>query len=225
MPTQLAQCVAAIAACLLSTAAAQQDEPKGKCQAGRYMVYDWRQMLTMLPQPHRLKHSYQFGVFGGTSMATIRSFFPHDHLFGFDSFEGFPQESSQEKWKQLDFAAGTFKFNNMDVLRQKAGEPTTFIRGFYNVSLTKDLAASAAMKPARYIDIDCDLYVSTIDALTWMFKSGLVAVGTLIGYDDWWITPCSKKALPNLSPLDTAEGRAHKEIAETFGVRFSCAIG
>ena len=36
----------------------------------------------------------------------------------------------------------------------------------------------------RYVDVDCDLHTSSVDALAWLFESGLVAVGTLFGYDD-----------------------------------------
>ena len=35
--------------------------------------------------------------------------------------------------------------------------------------------------------------------------------GTLIGYDDWWVDPCSAGG-EELHPMDVGEGRAHVEI-------------
>merc|ERR1719265_974313 len=57
-----------------------------------------------------------------------------------------------------------------------------------------------------------------------MFKSGLVRPGTLIGYDDWWVNPCSRGG-EQLHPLNTSEGRAHNEVAKAYRVRFRCVAG
>merc|ERR1711971_224555 len=75
-----------------------------------------------------------------------------------------------------------------------------------------------------YIDIDADLYTSSHQALDWMFKSDLVRAGTLIGYDDWWVNPCSSGG-GGLHPLHTAEGRAHDEVSRAYNVKFRCVAG
>lgn len=75
-----------------------------------------------------------------------------------------------------------------------------------------------------YVDIDCDLYISSIQALDWIFKNKLAKVGTIIGYDDWWVDSCSAGA-GNLHPLDTSEGRAHLEITEKYNIEFECVGG
>ena len=82
------------------------------------------------------------------------------------------------------------------------------VAGFYNESLTSSLAAHA--HPAQYVDVNCDLYVSTLDALRWLFKHGLARAGSLIGYDDWLETPY----------LTGGESKAHLEISREFRVRF-----
>ena len=64
------------------------------------------------------------------------------------------------------------------------------VNGFYDKSLTKTLPAERGMRPARYIDIDCDLHGSTVTALEWLFEHKLAVPGTLVGYDDWWVVPC-----------------------------------
>jgi len=92
---------------------------------------------------------------------------------------------------------------------------TNFIQGFYNMSLTTELPVHLAMRPALYVDIDCDLYVSTYQALDWLFSNKLIVPGTLIGYDDWCLTN-----------LGTAgESRAHNEIAQKYKVKFRCVVG
>jgi hypothetical protein len=83
------------------------------------------------------------------------------------------------------------------------------------MSLTAELPVHLGMRPALYVDIDCDLYVSTYQALDWLFSSKLIVPGTLIGYDDWCLTT-----------LGTAgESRAHIEIARKYKVKFRCVVG
>eukprot|EP00747_Dinoflagellata_sp_TGD_P108676 gnl/TRDRNA2_/TRDRNA2_170484_c4_seq2.p1 gnl/TRDRNA2_/TRDRNA2_170484_c4~~gnl/TRDRNA2_/TRDRNA2_170484_c4_seq2.p1 ORF type:complete len:228 (-),score=23.38 gnl/TRDRNA2_/TRDRNA2_170484_c4_seq2:96-779(-) len=65
---------------------------------------------------------------------------------------------------------------------------TGFVVGFYNESLTPTLASQRGMKPALYVDIDCDLYDSSWQALDWLFASGLMVqgpTGTFVYFDDW----------------------------------------
>ena len=35
------------------------------------------------------------------------------------------------------------------------------------------------------IDIDCDIYEGTVEALGWMIRHQLLVAGTLLYYDDW----------------------------------------
>ena len=86
------------------------------------------------------------------------------------------------------------------------------------------------MQPAKFIDIDCDLYASTKEALDWAFKAKIAQPGTLIGYDDWWTLSCDAEHLfatsdPVGHPLLSGEGRAHLEITRAYGVRFRCITG
>ena len=46
--------------------------------------------------------------------------------------------------------------------------------------------------------------------------------GTVVGYDDWWVIPCANGGG---HPCDSGEGRAHKEVAEAYGVEFLCLAG
>eukprot|EP00747_Dinoflagellata_sp_TGD_P001797 gnl/TRDRNA2_/TRDRNA2_102476_c1_seq2.p1 gnl/TRDRNA2_/TRDRNA2_102476_c1~~gnl/TRDRNA2_/TRDRNA2_102476_c1_seq2.p1 ORF type:complete len:177 (-),score=17.54 gnl/TRDRNA2_/TRDRNA2_102476_c1_seq2:19-549(-) len=69
---------------------------------------------------------------------------------------------------------------------------TEFIQGFFNDTLTPTLATERGMKPALFVDLDCDIYESTYQALDWLFGSGLMAqapFGTYVYFDDWFSPP------------------------------------
>ena len=61
-------------------------------------------------------------------------------------------------------------------------------------------------------------------------------MGTLLGYDDWWVVPCNKRyrgrgergrpdTRSNVDPLTVAEGLGHAEMAQKYGVHFACVAG
>jgi hypothetical protein len=59
------------------------------------------------------------------------------------------------------------------------------------------------------VDIDVDLYSSTITVLDFMFRNNLIGKGTLLFYDDWG----GSKGFETLS---SGESRAHKEMLEKY---------
>ena len=99
-----------------------------------------------------------------------------------------------------------------------------------------------AVQPALLVDIDCDLYVSAIDALRWMLRSQLLVAGSLVRYDDW---PAAKH-YPNASafggetrvpinPFPPAgshaarnlwgEALAHAQVTEEFELAWEGPLG
>jgi len=170
---------------------------------------------------------YEFGVWKGDSMKLLRkSFGLPTRMWGFDSFVGLPEtlgDVKQHEWNTHVFRADFF---NTTRLAETLGgsDVAAFIRGFFNESLTPNLRSQRGMGPAEYIDVDCDLYISSRQALDWAFTTGVAVPGTLVGYDDWFVNPCSKGG-EALHPLETGEGKAHTEIAEKHGVRFRCVSG
>jgi len=168
---------------------------------------------------------YEFGVFQAESMFILRKFFPSVRMWGFDSFEGLPE--TQDDVKQADWGKGAYRSSwTIKDLIKKLGGPskTDFVKGFYDKSLTSTLAAERKMAPAFYIDMDADLYISSIQALDWMFSIGLARKDTLVGYDDWWVNPCTKGG-ESLNPLETSVGKAHQEVARKYRVKFRCVAG
>ena len=67
------------------------------------------------------------------------------------------------------------------------------------------------MRPARYVEIDCDLYSSTVQALTWLFEEGLIVEGTVLGYDDFYAGGAD------------GEKKAHHELMRKYRVKLECS--
>jgi hypothetical protein len=191
---------------------------------------------------------YVFGVAIGEGLPMLHQIFPTSRLFGFDSFKGLPSEQHAGS-RIAGWGEGKFHNTRLDLnklVRDSGGEERVrLVSGFFNESLSPALVGREAMRPARYVDIDCDLHVSSVDALGWLFANGLVRVGTLIGYDDWWTISCyrfhhvrAERTSPHwarpyptaaymhsTSPLDVGEGRAHRQMVARYGIRFVCVAG
>ena len=103
-----------------------------------------------------------------------------------------------------------------------AAKRGALLPGLFNETLTPGLAASRAMRPALYVDVDSDLFVSAYQALDWLFTQRLAVRGTIVGYDDYWVLPCAKRQ-PH--PERFGEGKAHAQIARKHGVRFLATKG
>ena len=61
------------------------------------------------------------------------------------------------------------------------------------------------------VDIDCDIYEGTVEALSWLAKRGLLVPGTVIYYDDWQVE-------------GEGESKAHWEVSATFGIKWKQLI-
>ena len=70
------------------------------------------------------------------------------------------------------------------------------------------------MRPALYVDIDCDVYSSSITALRWLLKSNIIVPGTVVGYDDW------KYGGSGSDSQLMGEPRAHAEVTKEFGLEW-----
>ena len=183
---------------------------------------------------HRLEGGavYQFGVFDGGSMQMLRHMkpFAKASMFGFDSFQGLPSDflaSERALWSPGQFSSDPRVRLRHELGRE--GAPVHFVSGFFNDSLRPGLGHQLGMQPAKFVDVDVDLYSSAAQVLDFMFSDGLIRAGTLIGYDDWWSGPCRrgwgsmKGAVTN--PLKIGEGLAHAELAHKYGVNFICVAG
>ena len=94
-------------------------------------------------------------------------------------------------------------------------ERTHFVKGYFNDSLTDELVRRRRFQPALFVDLDCDLYISTIQAcdlrpcppqpppltlltmsplrsqaLRWLLRHRLIVPSTIVRYDDWQVRAC-----------------------------------
>ena len=186
-----------------------------------------------LPPPRTFDH-FQFGV--PTEMKSAARWFPgYNTYWGFDSFEGLPDEDQDGRRKATNrgWTKGSMSLactTDLSYARTATGRcggevgianavaemrrylrgnrtRTRLVPGYYSATLTPELAQSA--RPAFYVDINCDLYVSTSQALRWLFGNGLMRPGSLIMYDDWFA-----------APFGEGESLAHTRAAKSFGVTF-----
>ena len=133
----------------------------------------------------------EFGVSHGTSLASMHSVLKkleldNVRIFGFDSFEGMPAGSADEEgsmWTPGQFRSTieqTKQFLNLNGIDWKR---TFLIKGWYSDTLTPALVAEHRIQKASVIMIDCDIYISSRQALD--FCTPLIKGEAVIFFDDW----------------------------------------
>jgi hypothetical protein len=177
---------------------------------------------------------YQFGVYTGRSMKAIasellRSNVSYHKMWGFDSFQGIPPEVSHRN-RTVGYGnllSSVYKdgaYNAADVLGVHSlvgiqakleqfiasTRPVGWIAGYYDQSLTTTLSSQRCMRPAMYVDIDCDIYSSTKVVLRWLFENRLIVRGTVLAYDD---------LIDEAGGYSDGEGLAHTEIMAQYSVK------
>jgi O-methyltransferase len=106
-----------------------------------------------------------------------------DFFIGFDSFEGFPKEAAYQGWEPGGSASTLTATTRY--LRKKGVPPhaMNFVKGWYKDSLTLETKARLGLSKTSLVMIDCDLYTSSCDALS--FCAPLLADKAVIFFDDW----------------------------------------
>lgn len=174
---------------------------------------------------------YEFGVYTGGGMREwVKGFkqrgLSFGNMWGFDSFQGMPDSDlakndphykDDKSWQAGGLnTADQLKIYDFEKLKEhiiravgySKGE-TILVRGFFNESLPSlSSELKAQMKPALLIDIDCDIYAGTVEAMEFMIQSGLMVPGSLVYYDDW------------VHGEDEGEGKAHVEITAKYDIKW-----
>lgn len=158
----------------------------------------WHNSLDRQGAGISLGHYYEFGVYRGDTFrtfhralkavrATSRLVRPVK-LFAFDSFEGLPpaENAYDERpfWSPAKYACSEAEFRK--ILRSSGvrDDEVVCVPGFYESSLTPELARRLADDPPSIVTIDCDLYSSAATVLEWIRP--LLRHGTLFYFDDIW---------------------------------------
>lgn len=107
-------------------------------------------------------------------------------FFGFDSFRGLPEVAGIDG--SGEFSTGQYSASRQEVEGYLTAmgvdwTRTQLIEGFYDKTLVPGLREKHALKACAVAVIDCDLYESTLEALSWLHPS--VVDNTVVLFDDW----------------------------------------
>lgn len=124
-------------------------------------------------------------------------------LWAFDSFGGLPEVADVKDniWRQGQFACSLPEFRQILASAGISIDEYEIISGFYSESLDENAHLRIGQRRAAIVYIDCDLYESTADALT--FVAQHLAHGAILCFDDYY----NYKAAP-----DQGEARALAEF-------------
>lgn len=173
----------------------------------------------------RQKDIYEFGVCTGNSTQSFLYHFKkyqiiYNKFYGFDSFQGLPPEKEgiyiPDNWKPGSFnSQDMIGISGVDNVvkhlykRLSDYNNLELIPGFYADTLKDNLVIEKKLKPALFISMDVDLYISCLQVLDFMMRNNLIIPGTIIRYDDWLA------ARPR-----AGERLAHNEMCAKYNKKF-----
>jgi predicted O-methyltransferase YrrM len=118
----------------------------------------------------------EFGVYKGATINFIAASCPEKKIWGFDSFEGLPEE----------WSGNPSMFRSLGKL-PRVRSNVTLVRGWFDKSLPPWLASNS--DPIAFAHIDCDVYSSTksiFDAIGPRLQPNAVIVfDEYFGYPGW----------------------------------------
>ena len=129
----------------------------------------------------------------------------HVRLFGFDSFQGLPVTASSDD--EGLWTAGDFRCEHAfaeQILRDEQVDPkkVALTAGWFSDTLTPATVHRLGLKKVSVIMVDCDMYLSAREALT--FSMPLITDHALMLFDDW--------NAGNLAARNLGEKKAFDEV-------------
>jgi len=161
----------------------------------------------------------EFGIFEGHSILEYYNAYVENEIqpffFGFDSFQGLPEEKVDQysPWTIGEFS--THGFVNIKLLNK---DGLHLIPGWFHETLNQETFKKFNGKKVGLVHIDCDTYTSTLEVLEFLIQYDLMTDGTLIVYDDWGAWKIAN--LDESQKFDVSEAKAHKEICEKYNLTF-----
>lgn len=159
----------------------------------RYVLYD--HLLTTQRLAERPGLICEFGVATGKSINYLARRLKSRTIFGFDSFDGLPED-----WR-TNQPKGTFK-----TALPRVGPNVELVPGLFEATLGPFLETHP--EPALFLHLDADLYSSTKTILQ-AFK-GRITPGTVLLFDEFF----------NYPGWEMGEFKAFNEFATSTGLRF-----
>lgn len=117
------------------------------------------------------KPALEFGVFSGVSIGRIRHAVKGD-VYGFDSFEGLP-----EQWRQ-GYPRGSFDMAGLPAV----GPDVTLVKGWFDKTLPQFVQDTLGDRQIGLLHVDCDLYSSTKTVFDCLQRN--IGPGTVIVFDE-----------------------------------------
>jgi hypothetical protein len=151
----------------------------------------------------------EFGVHSGTTINLISNIFTNELIYGFDSFEGLPEDwniSHNEKFNK--HKKGYFAVDSLPTVN----ENVKLIKGFFDQSLTPWINEHRPNR-IKFLHIDSDLYSSAIFVLDKLNE--FIVSGTVIVFDEFY--PWGRK---RYETWEEHEYRALKEWITKFDREF-----
>lgn len=167
-------------------------------------------LTAALNETHIKGTALEFGVYRGHTINIIANRLADDKIWGFDSFEGLPEDwfmrsdETVPKWHKGMFSMDAMPWVNKNV---------TLVKGWFDESIPKWLETNST-EPIKFLHIDCDLYSSAATVLSKL--NSLIVPGTVIVFDEMynWRHPSS------FDLWHQCEYRALKEWIETYNRSF-----
>lgn len=154
-------------------------------------------LLDSLYNSPKIGLNLEFGVFNGRTINLCSEKHPERLFYGFDSFEGLPED-----WRQ-DYSKGHFSLNgNLPQVNLNV----SLIKGVFSDTLDKFLIENS--QQVSFLHIDCDLYSSTryvLEKLKDRFFTGSVII-----FDEFY----------NYPGWEQGEYKAWQEFVSLYGINY-----
>ncbi len=151
----------------------------------------------------------EFGVYTASTINVISSILDQDMVYGFDSFEGLPEEWKISTDDNLNkYKKGYFALKELP----KVNDNVVLVKGFYDRTL-EPWIEETNISQVKFLHVDSDLYSSAIFILTTLNK--YLVPGTVIVFDE--MHPWGGKRYDTWADH---EYRALKEWVELFNREF-----
>lgn len=166
-----------------------------------------------------LEHILEFGVFRGSTLKTITQCFPNQKIYGFDSFEGLPEDWWFSK-KEVESGKSSHPkghFGNISI--PKFGDNVTLVKGFFDDSLP-NFIAEQNIKTIKLLHIDSDLYSSAKTIFDLL--NDFIVPGTVIVFDE--LHPWNPPGKIWYELWEEGEWKALKEWTEKYDREFEVLV-
>lgn len=122
----------------------------------------------------------EFGVHTGKTINIMANIFTNDTLYGFDSFEGLPEDwDISYNPKKNKHKKGYFAVDKLPKVKKNV----KLVKGFFDASLPEWLETNNP-KPIKLLHVDSDLYSSAKTVLTLL--NDYIVPGTIIVFDEFY---------------------------------------